>query len=80
MIPQAQGRTETCSKADARARLQHARKFLDVATLVAEPGEDPEYASAATALAVLAGIGASDAASCYALGRRSRSQAHRQAT
>ena len=39
-----------------------------------------EYASAATALAVLAGIAASDAACCAALGRRSRGQNHRQAT
>ena len=39
-----------------------------------------EYASAAAALAVLAGIAASDAACCKALGRRSRGQDHRQAT
>jgi hypothetical protein len=39
-----------------------------------------EYASAAAALAVLAGIAASDAACCHALGRRSRGQDHRQAT
>lgn len=38
-----------------------------------------EYASAAAALAVLAGIAASDAACCTALGRRSRGQDHRQA-
>ncbi|HEU5061794.1 MAG TPA: hypothetical protein VFT79_01430 [Solirubrobacterales bacterium] len=40
---------------------------------------DVEYASAAAALAVLAGIAASDAACCAALGRRSRGQDHRQA-
>ena len=39
-----------------------------------------DYASAAAALAVLAGIAASDAACCAALGRRSRGQDHRQAT
>ncbi len=39
-----------------------------------------EYASAAATLAVLAGIAASDAACCAALGRRSRGQDHRQAT
>jgi hypothetical protein len=80
VTPQARGRTEACSRADARARLQHARKFLDVANLVAEPGQALEYASAAAALAVLAGIAASDAACCHALGRRSRGQDHRQAT
>lgn len=41
---------------------------------------DEEYASAAAALAVLAGIAASDAACCAALGRRSRGQDHQQAT
>jgi hypothetical protein len=41
---------------------------------------DVEYASAAAALAVLAGIAASDAACCAALGRRSRGQDHMQAT
>ena len=41
---------------------------------------DLEYASAAAALAVLAGIAASDAACCAALGRRSRGQDHQQAT
>jgi len=59
--------------------LEHARKFLDVATLIAEPGQDLEYSSAAAALAVLAGIAASDAACCQVLGRRSRGQDHRQA-
>jgi hypothetical protein len=63
----------------ARNRLEHARKFLDVAELVSEEAGDVEYASAAAALAVLAGIAASDAACCAALGRRSRGQDHRQA-
>ncbi|HEY5943151.1 MAG TPA: hypothetical protein VIT89_09850 [Solirubrobacterales bacterium] len=40
---------------------------------------DVEYASAAATLAVLAGIAASDAACCAALGRRSRAQDHQQA-
>jgi len=40
---------------------------------------DVEYSSTAAALAVLAGIAASDAACCAALGRRSRGQDHRQA-
>jgi len=47
MTPRAQGRTESCSPADARTRLQHARKFLEVAQLIAEPGQDVEYASTA---------------------------------
>lgn len=72
-------RTQPCSVAQARTRLGHARKFLEVAELVAGEGGGPEYASAAAALAVLAGIAASDAACCAALGRRSRGQDHQQA-
>jgi hypothetical protein len=72
-------RTQPCSIAQARTRLAHARKFLEVAELVAGEAGDVEYASAAAALAVLAGIAASDAACCVALGRRSRGQDHLQA-
>lgn len=72
-------RTQPCSVAQARTRLGHARKFLDVAELVAGEGGEVEYASAAAALAVLAGIAAADAACCAALGRRPRGQDHRQA-
>lgn len=73
-------RTQTCSKAQAHARLAHARKFLEVAEMTAGETGDAEYASAAATLAVLAGIAASDAACCAALGRRSRGEDHRQAT
>lgn len=79
MSPRASARTQACSAADAAARLRHASKFLEVAELVAGEGEDIEYSSPATALAVLAGIAASDAACCKALGRRSRGQEHRAA-
>lgn len=72
-------RTQTCSDQDAKTRLAHARKFLDVAELVASEGDNLEYSSVAAALAVLAGIAASDAACCKALGRRSRGQDHRAA-
>ncbi len=79
MSPRASARTQACSAADAAARLRHAGKFLEVAELVAGEGEDIEYSSPAAALAVLAGIAASDAACCKALGRRSRGQEHRAA-
>lgn len=72
-------RTQPCSIAQAGTRLKHARKFLEVAELVAGEAGDVEYASAAAALAVLAGIAASDAACCAALGRRARGQDHLQA-
>ncbi len=80
MSTRASGRTQQCSRADADTRLHHARKFLEVAELVAGEGDDIEYASPAAALAVLAGIAASDSACCKALGRRSRAQDHREAT
>jgi hypothetical protein len=76
--PRAQARTQACSVDDARARLAHATKFLEVAELVANE-EDAAYRSVATSLAVLAGIAASDAACCAALGRRSRGQDHGEA-
>jgi hypothetical protein len=79
MSPRHSGRTQACSDPDATTRLRHAKKFLEVAQLVADEGDDVEYASPASALAVLAGIAASDAACCKALGRRSRGQDHRAA-
>jgi hypothetical protein len=79
MTPKREPRTQSCSRDDVCTRLEHARKFLDVAALIAESGQDLEYSSAAAALAVLAGIAASDSACCQVLGRRSRGQDHRQA-
>ena len=79
MSPASPARTRACSETDATRRLRHARKFLEVAELVAEEGEDIEYSSPAAALAILAGIAASDAACCKALAKRSRAQDHRQA-
>lgn len=71
-------RTQPCSEADAQRRLAHARKFQEVAQLTA--GEaDTDYLSVSAALAVLAGIAASDAACCKALSRRSRSPDHHDA-
>lgn len=79
MSPRGAGRTQACADTDADTRLRHARKFIEVAELVAGEGEEIEYASQAAALAVLAGIAAADAACCKALGRRSRGQDHRDA-
>lgn len=79
MSPRETTRIQRCSKADARTRLRHAARFLEVAELVAEEGDDLDYSSASAALAVLAGIAASDAACCAALGRRARGQDHREA-
>ena len=50
--------------ASSLRRLDHARKFREVAELVAGEGEDTGYNPTTAALAVLAGIAASDAACC----------------
>lgn len=74
------GRTQPCSVAQGRSRQNQARRFLEVAELAAKEGDpDIEYAGVAAALAVLAGIAASDAASCTVLEERSRSQNHHDA-
>ena len=74
------GRSQRCSPDDARNRYSHAIKFLEVAEIAAgEHEQDPEYATVAVSLAVLAGIAAADAACCKALGERSRSQDHHDA-
>lgn len=73
-------RAEDCVPIQARARLDHARKFHEVAELAASEGDDVDASrSVAAALAVLAGIAASDAACCARLGQRSRGQSHHQA-
>lgn len=80
MTPRRVDRTEPGGRAEATARLGQARKFLEVAKLVqGAEGELPSSASVAAALAVLAGIAASDAACFAALGRRSRGQSHHAA-
>jgi hypothetical protein len=80
MSPRGASRTQPCSEGDATTCLRNARKFIEVAELVAGEGDDIEYSSQAAALAVLAGIAASDAACCKALGRRSRGPDHRGAS
>ena len=79
-MARASGRSQRCSRSDARSRYRHAVKFLEVAEIAAgERDDDDEYASVAVSLAVLAGIAAGDAACCGALGERSRSQDHHDA-
>lgn len=75
----ARTRKERCTKAEARTRLDQALSMLAVAELV---NDDPDAAAlpgVAASLAVLAGIAASDAACCAALGERARGQDHREA-
>jgi len=78
--PRREQRTEAGSRAEATIRLNQARKFREVADFVQGAEADiPASASVAASLAVLAGIAASDAACWGALGKRSRSQNHRDA-
>jgi hypothetical protein len=72
-------RTSPCTRQDAKARLRHAEKYLEVADLVSEDSSDGAYSSVAAALAVLSGIASADAACCGVLGRRSRSVNHHDA-
>ena len=72
-------RTQRCGKEDARTRWGRARAFLDAAELMGAEENQLATPSVAAALAVLAGIAASDAACCAALGQRSRGDDHRQA-
>ena len=74
----ARGRTQVCGDREAQAKLRRAEQFMEVATLIRDE-PDPDWASAAAALAVLAGVSASDAACCKALGQRSRGQDHHDA-
>lgn len=75
-MARAGGRTQDCTREEARARQGQAKKFLEVADLVAL---EPESASVSASLAVLAGIAAADAACCRALSRRPRSENHHDA-
>jgi hypothetical protein len=68
-------RVQPCGQADARIRLDQARLFLDVAETVHDNDLDASF-NVAASLCVLAGIAASDAACCSALGERPRGQDH----
>jgi hypothetical protein len=74
-------RLATCGGREAKVRLAQARSFLMVAEEAARThGEDSATPNVVAAVAVLAGIAAADAASCSALGQRSRGRDHREAT
>lgn len=65
-------RTQPCDLAQARSRLRQAESFIEAAGLVLLMAEDDDVAppGVAAALAVLAGIAASDAACCAKLKAR----------
>jgi len=79
MTPRGSSRVTSCTPAEARARREQAKAFIDVAEMVlSEPATqtDPHVAAA---LAVLAAIAATDAICGLQLGRDSRGQDHDKA-
>jgi hypothetical protein len=68
-------KTVGCEQSDARTRLRQAEAFVSVAELALDD-QDEFFGGVAAAVAVLAGIAASDAACCARLGRRFRGQDH----
>jgi hypothetical protein len=79
MAPRTKTRTQDCNRQDALSRLQQAESFVEVADLVITTSDDLATPGVAAALAVLAGIAASDAACCATLKRRPRGHDHRDA-
>jgi hypothetical protein len=71
--------TQSCNRVDALNRLAQAESFLLAAELIVDDDSDAATPSVAASLAVLAGIAASDAASCARLGLRARGQSHVEA-
>lgn len=71
-------RRQDCGKAEAKTRLEDARAQLLLAQLSGDQGT-PSERKASVSSAVIAAIAAADAASCHALGERSRSEDHRDA-
>lgn len=78
-MPRAQ-RTTSASRADARLRLRAAEAYVEVADLVLLDADRVEMPGVAAALAVLAGIAASDAICAARLGKIHRGDDHRAAS
>jgi hypothetical protein len=72
-------RTQRCGRPEARTRLEQAEAFVLAAELVLDDTTALANPGVAAALAILAGIAASDAACCARLRRRPRGQAHEEA-
>lgn len=78
MTPRAEGRTRTCTAADARARLEIARGFLVSAESEAH-ADPPGFPNSIVSNCINAGIAACDAACCKAIGRHAHGEGHDQA-
>lgn len=74
------GRTRPCSSARAAGRLAKAREFWEQVEVVEALAADPhQVATTVVSLCVLAGVAASDAITCLALGRHAQGEDHREA-
>jgi hypothetical protein len=78
-MPAGNPRTSDCTPAQARSRLQQAEAFVTAGDLVLTDDTDSATPGVAAALAVLAGVAASDAACCAKLRKRARGQDHAEA-
>lgn len=78
MSPRSPHTTRPCTREEARVRMAQARAYLEVAEL-ALAEDRPVFGGVAAGTAVLAGIAASDAICCAAIGRRARGQIHLEA-
>jgi hypothetical protein len=72
-------RTQPCGRQEARTRLEQAEAFVLAADLVLDDTTALANPGVTAALAILAGIAASDAACCARVRRRARGQAHDEA-
>lgn len=79
MSPRGLPRMQGMSAAEVRIRANAARKFVEVAALVYEDESDVSNLQVTGALAVLAGIAASDAVCGHVIKQRPRGQDHKQA-
>lgn len=78
-MPRGVARAQPCGRPEAMARLAQAEALVGVAELVLDDASDVATPGVAAALAVLAGIAASDAACCTKLKQRSRGRSHDEA-
>jgi hypothetical protein len=78
-MPTKEPRMADCTPAQGRSRLAQAQAFVAAADLVLSDQTDTATPGVAAALAVLAGIAASDAACCFKLRKRPRGQDHVEA-
>jgi hypothetical protein len=79
MTPRNPGRVRAMTPSDVQVRAGAARKFLEVAQMVADEDDSPDFRQVCASLAVLAGIAAGDAICGHVLKHRSSAQDHRQA-